>query len=149
MNAPTPEFLTKIPETPLLDQVGKSVVKTFDDLINGAIHAIGDKFGHMIDSLKEMKGAVFNVGGGSTDQAVDRTASPTPTSTPSIAKSLGQSQELKVAVEIPTIAKKQVQSLPDVKVAAAVNVPDGTMVCPMCTPTIGAGMAQGRGGMNI
>lgn len=101
-----PEFLARPPETPMLDETWKAVVKNIDDIINGAIYAVGDKFGNALSALKEVKTPLVSLGSGSLAGDISSAPSLTPSITPrssekgeSPQREHGLGKELQIAME--------------------------------------------------
>ncbi len=138
-----------IDSSPLVQHV-KEAIKSFDDMINGAIYAVGDKFGNALNALKEVKGPMLALGGSSLGGDPSSLPPITPSVTPD--PSLGNSKGM--VRSGPEITPKIAMDVNDVKmgiskggeIAKAVHVQDGTEVCPMCTPNMNFGKGQGIGG---
>lgn len=143
-----PEFLARPPETPLLDDTWKAVVKSIDDMINGAIYAVGDKFGGVLNALKEVKGPIVSLGGGNSLAAdPSSTQSLSPPNSPSIqqqgdspkqAQSIGK--ELQVAME-----KFEPSNLAQGLKCENCNMQESGLLASPYTPSTGVNRSQGIG----
>ncbi len=153
MNAPVqPAPAVAPPAVPLLDEGWKKFVASLDDSINNIIHSFGEKLDNMTSAIREVgKGSVLKLAENRLSPGQQITPDLSPPSTPATPSqgTSPQHERSNVPERVQELARTAT-STGSLQVAMqAEHVPDGTMVCPACTPGMGYGMGQGRGGMGI
>ena len=135
------QFAMSTPSAPALDKAMEGLGKGFNGMMNSIVEKAGDCIGACHKAVAGLgKASIADVGktelAGAIGSADIKSLSPSPSPQ-------GQSKGQERSPEITQQIKKSVGAM-DIAIAkGGEHVPDGTMVCPACTPTMGFAMGQG------